>query len=167
MSWTPERPLLLRIRDRQDRAAWNEFVALYTPLLYSYALKAGLQDADAADVAQEAMCDVVRTICRFQYDSAKGSFRGWLLTITRNQLRKRFRADKRQAIGSGDTAILSLLNEHPGPDDQQQWEHEYQVRLFHWAAEKVRGDFRPATWHVFWQTTVENVPIEAAATPTT
>ncbi len=66
--------LLLRIRDLKDRTAWSEFVALYTPLLYSYALKAGLQDADAADVAQEAMCDVVRSIREFEYDPARDRF---------------------------------------------------------------------------------------------
>lgn len=47
--------LLVRVRDARDCDAWAEFVDLYMPLIYSYALKNGLQEADAADVAQETL----------------------------------------------------------------------------------------------------------------
>lgn len=158
--------LLLRIRDLKDRTAWSEFVALYTPLLYSYAVKAGLQDADAADVAQEAMCDVVRSIRDFEYDPGRGSFRGWLLTVTRNRIRKRLAPNRQRCAGSGDTAVLQLLEAQPQASEEaleQAWTHEYQLRLFHWAAERVRPEFRETTWQAFWKTTVENNPIEQAA----
>ncbi len=157
--------LLLKIRDLKDRTAWSEFVALYTPLLYSYAIKAGLQDADAADVAQESMCDVVRSIREFQYDMSKGSFRGWLLTVTRNRIRKRMSPGQRRGTGSGDSAVLQLLQEQPHDetDIEAAWQQEYQLRLFHWAAERVRCEFRETTWQAFWMTTVDNVAIEQAA----
>ena len=158
--------LLLRIRDLKDRTAWSEFVALYTPLLYSYAVKAGLQDADAGDVAQEAMCDVVRSIRAFEYEPTKGSFRGWLLTITRNRIRKRLSPRQQRFAGSGDTAVLQLLHDQPQNSEEmieQAWTQEYQLRLFHWAAERVRSEFREATWQAFWKTTVENNSIDQAA----
>jgi hypothetical protein len=40
--------LLVRLRDARDGAAWTGFVDLYAPLVYGYARKVGLQDADAA-----------------------------------------------------------------------------------------------------------------------
>ncbi len=158
--------LLLRIRDLKDRTAWSEFVELYTPLLYSYAIRAGLQDADAADAAQESMCDVVRSIRDFHYDSSKGSFRGWLLTIIRNRIRKRMSPNQQRSVGSGDTGIHELLSEQPHADQQameQAWEHEYQLRLFHWAAQRIESEFRESTWQAFWKTTVESVSAEQAA----
>jgi RNA polymerase sigma factor (sigma-70 family) len=155
--------LLLRIRDLNDRVAWSEFVALYMPLLYAYALKRGLQDADAADVAQDSMCDVVRAILKFEYDSAKGSFRGWLLTVMLNQIRRRFQAKKDVAQASGNSAILELLKEQPSPTSDEDWEREYQMHLFHWAANRVRSEFRENTWHAFWLTTVDNRPVEEVA----
>ena len=158
--------LLLRIRDLKDRTAWAEFVALYTPLLYSYSVKAGLQDADAADVAQEAMCDVVRAIREFDYDASKGSFRGWLLTVTRNRIRKRMSPSQKRSAGSGDTAVMQLLQAQPQLTEEaieQAWTQEYQLRLFHWAAERVQSEFRETTWQAFWKTTVENVSIDQAA----
>jgi RNA polymerase sigma-70 factor (ECF subfamily) len=35
--------------------AWSEFVRLYTPLVFAHCRRHGLQEADAADVAQEVM----------------------------------------------------------------------------------------------------------------
>src|SRR5947209_2872310 len=46
--------LLVRLRDPRDEAGWREFVDLYTPLVYGYARKQGLQDADAADLSGTA-----------------------------------------------------------------------------------------------------------------
>ena len=60
--------LLVRIRDGKDRRAWNDFFQLYAPLIYSYAVKHGFQDADASDIAQEVMCTVLRSIaCEYNY----------------------------------------------------------------------------------------------------
>ena len=47
--------LLLRIRDPQDRMAWEEFVSLYAPLVHAYGRRRGLQDHDAADLTQEVL----------------------------------------------------------------------------------------------------------------
>ena len=52
----PTRPsLLVRIRDNGDREAWRQFVDLYAPLVYKFARRRGLQDADAADLTQEVL----------------------------------------------------------------------------------------------------------------
>lgn len=155
--------LLLRIRDLKDRTAWSEFVALYTPLIFSYALKRGLQEADAADVAQESICKVVRSIESFEYDPTKGSFRGWLLTITLNQIRDRASREKRSPRASGDTGVFEELLNQPSPEIDDQWEREYQLRLFHWAAERVESEFRSNTWEAFWRTTVLNEQIDRVA----
>ena len=56
--------LLMRIRDSQDALAWNEFVGIYGPLIYAFARKHGLQDADAADLTQEVLRAVVRAPSR-------------------------------------------------------------------------------------------------------
>ena len=57
--------LLLRIRDPKDVLAWTEFVRLYAPLLHAYGMKHGLQDADAADLAQDTLRNVLRAAPEF------------------------------------------------------------------------------------------------------
>jgi len=155
--------LLVRVRDARDCDAWAEFVDLYMPLIYSYALKNGLQEADAADVAQETLLLVVRAIPSFQYEPEKGSFRGWLLTILRNQLRRRANKAKSQAEGSGDTGVMELLHEQPAREEPDVWELEYQLRLFHWAAGRIKSSFRTQTRDAFWITTVDGLSIAETA----
>src|SRR3954471_10952390 len=78
--------LLLQIRDGANLVAWREFVGLYGPIVYGFARKRGLQDADAADLMQDVMRSVTTAIGQLDYDRNRGTFRGWLFTITRNKL---------------------------------------------------------------------------------
>src|SRR5438046_2590559 len=78
--------LLVRLRDADDGPAWTQFVELYAPLIYGFAKKSGLQDADAADVTQEVLRAVAGAARRLEYDPNRGTFRGWLFTICRREL---------------------------------------------------------------------------------
>ena len=73
--------LLVRIRDMRDTQAWSQFVEIYTPLIYGFARKHGLQDADASDLTQDVLRVVAKTIRGLDYDQQRGSFRGWLFTV--------------------------------------------------------------------------------------
>jgi RNA polymerase sigma-70 factor (ECF subfamily) len=156
--------LLVRIRDVQDQAAWREFVDIYGPVVYGFARKRGLQDADAGDLTQEVMRAVAAVAGRLEYDPRKGWFRGWLYSVARNKLHDFVAARRRQCQGSGDTGVQALLGEQPAPQQEALWDEEYQQRLFAWAAERVRQCFEDTTWQAFWQVAVEGRrPKEAAA----
>src|SRR5262245_8699026 len=89
--------LLLRLRDHQDHQAWEEFVAIYEPLVHRRARRGGLQDADASDLTQEVFRSVAAAIERGGYDPHRGSFRGWLFRIARNLMINNLIAQKRAA----------------------------------------------------------------------
>src|SRR5271169_167794 len=78
---TTRASLLVRLRDPRDQAAWREFVDLYAPLIYNYARKQGLQDADAVDLSQEVISAVAGAVGQLDYDPARGSFRNYLFTV--------------------------------------------------------------------------------------
>src|SRR5437879_13586561 len=111
MSETPATrlSLLVRLRDARDDGAWLQFVDLYAPLVYGFARKHGLQDADAADLTQEVLQAVARAIGRLEYDPQRGSFRGWFFTVVRNKLRTFLSARRRQDPGSGDPGTQDRL----------------------------------------------------------
>jgi RNA polymerase sigma-70 factor (ECF subfamily) len=153
--------LLIRLRDSQDRAAWSQFVEVYAPLIYGFARKHGLQDADAADLMQEVLRSVTGAAGRLEYDPERGSFRGWLFTVVRNKLRNFLASPQRRWQGTGDTDALKLLQSVP--NEEQQWDQAYEQRLFAWAAEQVRGGFQEATWQAFWRTAVEGRSAREAA----
>ncbi|MEZ6139504.1 MAG: sigma-70 family RNA polymerase sigma factor [Zavarzinella sp.] len=148
--------LLLRLRNPADNRAWDEFVEIYSTIIYSFARKRGLQDADAADVMQEVMRSVARSVGQLNYDREKGTFRGWLYSITRNKVYNHLESTRRKVRGSGDSAVQQRLESIPNEvDDHTDWDQEYEQRLFHWAAARVKQEFRTNTWEAFWQTAVE------------
>ena len=150
--------LLARIKDSGDRRAWAEFVDLYAPLVYGYALKQGLQDADAADLTQEVLGAVARSAARLDYDPRRGTFRGWLFRVVRNELADLRAARRRHRPGTGDTDMKRRLEEQPAPppDEAAAWEREYERQLFARACEQVRRDFSESTWQAFWLTAIHH-----------
>jgi RNA polymerase sigma-70 factor (ECF subfamily) len=144
--------LLARIKDTGDRQAWAEFVDIYAPLIYGFALKQGLQEADAADLCQEVLGAVARSAARLDYDPAKGSFRGWLFRVVRNELCDLGATKRRYRPGSD-----LRLEELPAPsaDELEAWERGFEQQLFALACEHVRRDFHEATWRAFWMTAID------------
>lgn len=156
--------LLIRLRTPDDTEAWNQFIDLYAPLLYGFFRRRGLQDADAADVTQEALQGCASSLPNFDYDKQQGSFRSWLYAIARNKLADYLAKRERQQSGRGDTASFDLLNTVASPDDDlQRWEQEYRQRMFAWAAEQVRERVQESTWQAFWRTSIDGVSGAAVA----
>jgi RNA polymerase sigma factor (sigma-70 family) len=155
--------LLIAIRDVGNQSAWSEFVGLYTPLVFRHCLRRGLQEADAADVAQEVMKSVAGSIARFEYDRRKGSFRSWLLTVTRNKLANFFTRRARRGDETGETSVQELVGSEASPSESADWEREYESRVLNWAMEHVKAEFQEGTWRAFWGTAVEERAVAEVA----
>src|SRR5262245_39123294 len=154
--------LLVRLRDRRDRTAWAEFVDLYAPVVFGFARKQGLQEADAADLTQDVLRSVVGAITRFEYSPARGGFRAWLFHIAKNHLRSFIR---RAARISRLTAPLPGaepigLDDLPGddPDPEAVWEAEWRREVFARACEHARRLVEPTTWEAFHRTAIVGQP---------
>jgi len=149
--------LLVRLRDGSDGEAWQEFVHLYAPVIYGFARKRGLQDADAADLMQDVLRSVSSAVHRLEYDPVRGTFRGWLFTVTRNKVFNFLESSSRRVQGSGDSRVQQRLEQHADADGARsgEWEAAYQRALAAQAMERVKGEFQAATWEAFRQTALE------------
>lgn len=145
--------LLERLRDPDQQLAWQRFVDLYSPLIWAWARKMGLQEADAADLTQEVLCTLARRLPTFEY-TKNGSFRAWLRTVTVNKWRERGRRAKLPIDATIDHHEL----EHASPDDpiQDFWDNEYRDRLTARALQLMQSEFQPTTWKAFWAVVVLN-----------
>src|SRR5438552_2099799 len=105
------RSLLSRLKNCEDQESWRTFFDTYSRLIYRVATKAGLTDAEAQDVVQETVIVVSRKIPAFNYDPALGSFKSWLLLITRRRIEKQLK--KRMPVKVGQASRLAAAGETP------------------------------------------------------
>jgi RNA polymerase sigma-70 factor (ECF subfamily) len=154
--------LLNRLKDGADADAWREFVRLYGPVVYGFARKRGLQDADAADLMQEVLRSVARNADKMEYDPKRGTFRGWLYTVTRNKIYNFLNGQRNRPRAVGDSAAQERLDAVPdrAADPDEDWDREYQRRLSAKAMDRVRTEFQANTWKAFWGTAVEGRPAQ-------
>jgi len=87
----------MRLRSAEDAQAWGQFVDLYTPLLFYWSRKTGLNSQDAADLVQDVLTIVFQKLPSFRYDQSK-SFRGWLRMVTLNRFREHCRLEYKQQL---------------------------------------------------------------------
>ena len=149
--------LLLRLRDQNDHDAWTDFLRDYGPMLYRFVRSRGLQDADASDIVQDVFRRVGTAIDRLEYDKAKGGFRAWLFTITRNRLYTYFEKKKKAGPTGNDTAQLELLSQAADSHNElsEQWELEHLRTLAAVAMKTVEEKSDSKTWKAFHMTAVE------------
>jgi RNA polymerase sigma-70 factor (ECF subfamily) len=151
--------LLERLRDPGETAAWDRFVALYTPLLYHWARRLDLQESDAGDLVQEVYLTLVQELPQFNYQPGK-RFRGWLWTVLVNRWRQRRRQREARPVEAGDDA----LDNYPAPDSAAPLEEEeYRQYLVGRALQLMQADFQPATWKACWEYVVAGRPVEEVA----
>lgn len=156
--------LLLRVRDPRDRSAWDRFDAIYRPVVYRVARRAGWQHSDAEDLTQRVMLSVAKAIPDWQKDDTKGGFRSWLYQIARNALISTLRMSRSDiAMGGSDFLELSQAIENPGDDIERLIQEEHHRSLLRTAAELVRDEFHASSWQAFWLTTLGELSVPEAA----
>src|SRR5262249_23042723 len=150
MPHTTSLTLLERLRTPGDQEAWLRFARLYTPLLYYWCRRAGLQEQDAADLVQDVFVTLVQKLPEFQYDQQK-SFRNWLRVVTLNKWRERRRRPVLQPAGSAHR-VEDLAEQ---PEDWALEETEYRQQLVHCALPIIEHEFSPLAWQAFQQHVME------------
>jgi len=139
--------LLERVCRHGDDGAWTRFVQLYSPLIFSWARRCGLQPADAADVTQDVFTTLFQRLPEFTYDQHK-SFRSWLHTVTVNHFRDRLRRTATRPL-PGDNQRLGEVQ--VATEVSALEEHEYREHLVGRALRIIQADFQTATWQAFWE----------------
>jgi RNA polymerase sigma-70 factor (ECF subfamily) len=150
--------LLDRLRLPGQEQAWERFVELYAPLLYAWARRAGLQEADAADLVQEVLALLFRKLPEFHYDGRR-SFRGWLRTVTLNKWREGLR--RRTPLAAAGSGALAEVPAADDPGDLE--EAEYRRHLVRQGLEALRDEFPATTWKAFREYVMAGRPAEQVA----
>lgn len=155
--------LIARMRDAGDEDAWAEFIQIYQPLVQRFIQRHGLQYADAAEVTQEVLSRVAKSIESWEESHEKSTFRGWLYRITRNLTIDFLRKKKIEGmrIENGDAGLSQVAD--PSEATSDDFQAEFEKQIFHWASEKLKPSFKPTNWEAFWLSTVDGQPIDEVA----
>ena len=162
--------LLHRLRDWEDEQGWRDFFETYWKLIYGVARKAGLSDAEAQDAVQETIISVARKMPEFVYDPVSGSFKAWLMQVTRRRVCDQFRKKQYQAGDRKrpreealDTALAASI---PSPESlsvEGVWDAEWREHLLERAMERVKAAADPGQFQIFQLHVARDVPARDVA----
>ena len=155
--------LILKVANQGDFDAWQQFTAIYQPLVYRIAVAKGLQRADAEDLVQEVMTRVAKSVGRWN-PNGNGTFRGWISTIARNLVIDFLRKSHRAPLSGHKTEIRHLIESAPAETEESNYfAMEYERQLFINSAAEIREHFTDQTWTAFWDTAVKNESVKGVA----
>ena len=171
--------LLRRVRSWDDNTSWAEFHGLYRTLVYGLARRSGLPHADAEDVTQDVFKRVAETVHKFESDPNRGTFRGWLMNLTRWRIADKFTAKPRSVRGGARkkddtagprTATIDRIPDASDPD--REWDLEWQRHILDAACERMARTastrhYKIFELHVIKHRSVEQVASELGVTAAT
>lgn len=165
------RSLVERLADWRDQKNWQEFFETYWKLIYSVAIKAGLTETEAQEVVQETVITVAKRVDGLKYDPALGSFKGWLLHITRwrimDQFRKREPGDAGAKRKRGDTtartATIERMADPAGFDLEREWDNEWKENVMAAAVARVKRKVDARQYQIFDCYVMKEWPVKKVA----
>jgi RNA polymerase sigma-70 factor (ECF subfamily) len=156
--------LLARLKDWQDQASWHAFFNRYWRLIYSVARRSGLSEDESQEVVQETIITVCKNIRSFEYNPDRGSFRSWLLMLTRQRIIGRWR--KKQAQPEFDTVSKADLSHSPNVKESAAfpleaiWDQEWNRHLITVASEHVKQQVAGKQFQIYDLYVLQNWPVQ-------
>ena len=149
--------LIARLDNWEDQRTWDDFYKTYWKLIYSVGLKAGLRSEEAFDVVQETILSIAKQSKKNMYDPDKGSFKSWLMNMTKWRINDQFRKRKKDTamnIGEWDnesdsTSPIEQMEDPQGDTLERLWDVEWKKNLADAALSKVKEQVSPKQFQIF------------------
>lgn len=166
--------LIDRLKQWDDRQSWKEFFDTYWRLIYGVAIRSGLTPDEAQEVVQETVISVSKNIGKFKADASFGSFKSWLMQLTRwritDQIRKRPKEEIARIHSSSDrpnddtsTATVERIADDSSNGLDAIWDEEWQKNLVQAALERVKRRVAAKHFQIFYTHVIEGVPVMKVA----
>lgn len=164
MSSETRASMLHRLRDGSDPVAWAEFYDRYWRAVYLYSKRGGCSNETAEEIVQEVMLAVFEKRQVFQYDPARGRFRGWLKTVVRNLISKHRRRPAERVRGIGGDAEEPVVQQEAGdPQPDERWETAFEQSVLRALLDVVRRETSARTFQAFELTALHGLSGERVA----
>ncbi len=148
--------LIARLDNWEDQKTWDEFYQTYWRLIYSVAVKAGLRSDEAFDCVQETILSIAKQSKKKLYDPEQGSFKTWLMNMTRWRINDQFRKRKKDtSMIPGDwendrkTAVIDRVEDPAGDVLSRLWNIEWKKNVADAALARVKTQVSPKQYQIF------------------
>ncbi len=162
MSVTTSNTLLMRLKDMDDKSAWDRFYDLYSPLVISFSLRRKCSQAMAYDVLQETMVCLMRIMPDFQYNPRVGRFHSFLFKVVDSRITDAYRRNRRINLAGSETEhrqLIECLEDSRVEEPGRQWDQLWRQNLLLRALDNVREMVHPQTYRSFQMYVLEERPI--------
>lgn len=148
--------LIARLDNWEDQKTWDEFYQTYWRLIYSVAIKAGLRPEESFDCVQETILSIAKQSKKKLYDPELGSFKTWLMNMTRWRINDQFRKRKKDtAMVGGEwdddrkTAVIDRIEDPNGDILSRLWDVEWKNNIADAALARVKTQVSPKQYQIF------------------
>jgi RNA polymerase sigma factor (sigma-70 family) len=148
--------LIARLDNWEDQRTWDEFYQTYWRLIYAVAIKAGLRSDEAFDCVQETILSIAKQSKKNLYDPEQGSFKTWLMNMTRWRINDQFRKRKKDTamfVGEWDddrkTAVIDRVEDPQGDVLSRLWNAEWKKNIADAALARVKALVSPKQYQIF------------------
>jgi len=152
MTWETTATVLEKLRDFENRDAWDRFSERFRRPVVSFARGMGLRQSDAEDVAQETLLAFAKAYREGQYDPAKGRLSRFLFGIAyRQALRGRRGAASPAGAGVAVAEVESGFWSQV-PDEQTAtgvWDTQWEQSVLGECMTQARAEFEQQTYRAF------------------
>ena len=144
-----------------EQEAWCKFVGIYSALIYSRCRRRGVGEADSADLVQNVLVRVFKSIGSFRRDQLGQGLRRWLKTIARNVISDYLREAALGQHGIAQSDLAGLLADIEASDDGSISDPNTEpasVVILRPVLDAMKIDYEEKTWQAFWRTAVDAEP---------
>jgi len=153
----------VKLHRRED---WDRLVDVWGPVIYGWCRKHNVQPADAEDIVQEVLLKVFLKAPEFE----RGTFRGWVSTITYQKIMDHFRHGRKHPKATGGSSANRLIQDQPDAGDDESVDDsgivarvDSDALIVRRVLQVIRGDFKDHTFKAFWKTAVDGLSAADAA----
>lgn len=123
------------LHDSSNDRVWTDFDERYRPILIGFGRSLGLTDADAADIAQDAITRFVIEYREGKYDRDRGRLRSWLIGIVRYRVLELRRKKSVRKEAHGVTRMQELPSQR---EMTQMWARQHEAEVYRRAVVKLK-----------------------------
>jgi len=162
--------LLSRLKNWDDQESWKTFFDTYWKMLYNVSRRSGLTEAEAQDAVQETIIVVAKQMPNFKYDPALGSFKGWLMQITRCRIADQVRKKHYESGGQRrpreeplSTSLMATQQDSSAVNLEKVWDQEWNEQMMEAALQSVKKKVSAKQYQLFYLHVCKQVSAKVVA----